>query len=270
VQTYGPCRPAHALACSTRPARPSSSGFGPGARRRVRDGAAPPPSRTFRGRTHYLVPWRGPRRLDSRLVRAGGAPGKLPRPHCRVRGRSPGVAAAPPGSPRGRSRRLLPLRLSGPTPTAGVTPASTGLGGGPPPGPLERVTTVLYCHGGRWEGWELGRVARPTSRGPFLHVVCYRRLFAAFTGNVDSLLDHASYGIRWVRLQQAENQLALEAFTTVIVLIRWARCTRLAGITQLVTNGTIASCRSVLGVGQLLQAGVASGNTCTSTPKKGM
>ena len=54
------------------------------------------------------------------------------------------------------------------------------------------------------EGWQLGRVRRRSRKAPFTHagrgVVGYRFPSAAFTGEVDSLLDEASYGSRWVAL----------------------------------------------------------------------
>ena len=67
-----------------------------------------------------------------------------------------------------------------------------------PQGPLLRGARVLYW----WpeDGWQLGQVVHPTSRQPFSHVVRYRRPKAAFAGEVDTLLDSSSYGIRWVLL----------------------------------------------------------------------
>ena len=71
-----------------------------------------------------------------------------------------------------------------------------------PHGPLPRGARVLYW----WpeDGWQLGQVVRPTSRQPFRrafsHVMRYRRPEAAFAGEVDTLLDSSSYGIRWVLL----------------------------------------------------------------------
>jgi hypothetical protein len=58
--------------------------------------------------------------------------------------------------------------------------------------------TILYC----WpdEGWQLGRVRRRSSKAPLTHMVGYQLATAAFTGEVDSLLDEASYGARWVAL----------------------------------------------------------------------
>ena len=51
------------------------------------------------------------------------------------------------------------------------------------------------------EGWQLGRVRRRSRQVPFTHVVGYRLATAAFAGEVDSLLDEASYGSRWVALR---------------------------------------------------------------------
>ena len=61
--------------------------------------------------------------------------------------------------------------------------------------------TLLYW----WpaEGWQLGRVARPSTQAPYSHVVRYRRPGASFTGNVDTLLDAGSYGTRWTLLARA-------------------------------------------------------------------
>ena len=50
------------------------------------------------------------------------------------------------------------------------------------------------------DGWQHGTVVRECRRSPFSHVVRYRPPGAAIRGDVDSLLDLASYGIRWARL----------------------------------------------------------------------
>jgi hypothetical protein len=52
------------------------------------------------------------------------------------------------------------------------------------------------------DGWQLGTVARicaPSASG-FTHVVAYTRQTSALRGTVDTLLDAASYGQRWVLL----------------------------------------------------------------------
>ena len=63
--------------------------------------------------------------------------------------------------------------------------------------------TVLYW----WpeDGWQRGRwhrrgVARLCPRGAFSHVVAYTRQTSALRGMEDTLLDAASYGVRWVLL----------------------------------------------------------------------
>ena len=43
-----------------------------------------------------------------------------------------------------------------------------------------------------------GVVARLCKRAPYTHVVRYRRPTAAFAGDVETLLDAPSYGLRWV------------------------------------------------------------------------
>ena len=65
-------------------------------------------------------------------------------------------------------------------------------------GSLALGAAILYW----WpdEGWQFGRVRRRSRRAPFTHVVGYRHPTAAFAGAVDSLLDEASYGSRWVAL----------------------------------------------------------------------
>ena len=65
-------------------------------------------------------------------------------------------------------------------------------------GPPDLDSAVLYW----WpdEGWHLGRIRRRCRRDPLTHVVGYRTLTAAFAGEVDTLLDPAAYGSRWVSL----------------------------------------------------------------------
>jgi hypothetical protein len=73
---------------------------------------------------------------------------------------------------------------------------------------LAAGTAILYW----WpeSGWLLGRVTRPATRPPFSHVLRYRRPVATFnvTSNVDTLLDTASYGKRWVALGPALSCVA--------------------------------------------------------------
>mgnify|MGYP003337495706 FL=1 len=75
----------------------------------------------------------------------------------------------------------------------------------PPPGfllsgvgPAAVGSFILYW----WpsDGWQRGVVARPSSSSAFSHVVRYRRATSALHGDVDTLLDNASYGTRWVLL----------------------------------------------------------------------
>ena len=67
-----------------------------------------------------------------------------------------------------------------------------------PPPPPPPGWAVLYW----WpdEGWQLGRLRRRCRRAPFTHVVGYRTPTAAFAGEVDKLLNPATYGSRWVSL----------------------------------------------------------------------
>ena len=53
------------------------------------------------------------------------------------------------------------------------------------------------------DGWQRGSVARLCPRPAFSHVVAYTRQTSALRGTVDSLLDSASYGARWVLLSPA-------------------------------------------------------------------
>ena len=53
------------------------------------------------------------------------------------------------------------------------------------------------------DGWQRGVVARVRNAGGFSHVVRYRRPTSALHGDVDTLLDAASYGSRWVLLAPA-------------------------------------------------------------------
>ena len=65
-----------------------------------------------------------------------------------------------------------------------------------PAGPPALGAAILYW----WpdDGWQRGAVARICKRAPFSHIVRYRRPTAAFAGDVATLLDAPSYGIRWV------------------------------------------------------------------------
>lgn len=74
-----------------------------------------------------------------------------------------------------------------------MAPAGWAVG---PAGAPALGASVLYW----WPayGWQRGVVARLCPRAPYSHVVRYRRPTAAFAGNVDTLLDAPSYGIRWV------------------------------------------------------------------------
>ena len=73
-----------------------------------------------------------------------------------------------------------------------------------PPGDLGAALvgrTLLYW----WptDGWQRGTVARLCPRGAFSHVVAYTRQTSALRGTVDTLLEAASYGTRWVLLSPA-------------------------------------------------------------------
>ena len=51
------------------------------------------------------------------------------------------------------------------------------------------------------DGWLLGSVAKVSSKPPFSHVVAYHaKTSPGLVGTVDSLLDLASYGQRWLLL----------------------------------------------------------------------
>ena len=99
-------------------------------------------------------------------------------------------------------------------PRAPAPPPSQPCGGVPPPLPPPGYTVeaspggnlgaalvgrqVLYW----WpeDGWQFGTVARVCPRAPFSHVVAYHRRSSALRGTVDTLLDDAHYGSRWVLL----------------------------------------------------------------------
>ena len=73
-----------------------------------------------------------------------------------------------------------------------------------PPGDLGAALvgrSILYW----WptDGWQRGTVARLCPRGAFSHVVAYSRQTSALRGTADTLLDAASYGVRWVLLSPA-------------------------------------------------------------------
>ena len=65
-------------------------------------------------------------------------------------------------------------------------------------GVAEVGSQILYL----WpeDGWQRGKVDRPSRVAPFSHVVRYRRATSALHGEVDTLLDECSYGSRWVLL----------------------------------------------------------------------
>ena len=86
-----------------------------------------------------------------------------------------------------------PRLPSAATSTLGTRNSEMPLG---PAGAPALGASVLYW----WPayGWQRGVVARLCPRSPYSHVVRYRRPTAAFAGNVDTLLDAPSYGIRWV------------------------------------------------------------------------
>ena len=48
------------------------------------------------------------------------------------------------------------------------------------------------------DGWQRGTVARLCPRGAFSQVVAYTRQTSVLRGTVDTLLNAASYGTRWV------------------------------------------------------------------------
>ena len=55
------------------------------------------------------------------------------------------------------------------------------------------------------DGWQLGTVARVCTRAPFTHVVAYHRRTSALSGTVDTALNRAAYGSRWVLLAPAPS-----------------------------------------------------------------
>ena len=163
--------------------------------------------KTLRGRTYYLVRWQGYASADDSWEPVEHLA------HCPERV-AEYEAAAPrrPQALRARQRAAAPSAEAAPSvaapPPAGVPPPPPGV---PPPpvpppgwsvaaaaGSLAPGAAILYW----WpdEGWQFGRVRRRSRRTPFTHVVGYRHPTAAFAGEVDSLLDEASSGSRWVAL----------------------------------------------------------------------
>ncbi len=95
-----------------------------------------------------------------------------------------------------------PLRGGAAHPLADPPPLGALPQPAPPPGwtvevaagsPALGSTILCWCPD---EGWQLGRVRRRSHKAPFAHVVGYQLATAAFAGEVDSLLDEASYGAR--------------------------------------------------------------------------
>jgi hypothetical protein len=150
--------------------------------------------RLIRGRPHMLVRWAG---LD--------ASGDTWEPmenltNCEAaiqdfeRARGISVPRPPPPPPSlGCGGVATPLPPSGFTVEA--VPAVAG--------PELVGRRILYL----WpeDGWQLGTVARVCTRAPFTHVVAYHRRTSALSGTVDTALDRAAYGSRWVLLAPAPS-----------------------------------------------------------------
>jgi hypothetical protein len=151
--------------------------------------------KTIRGRTHYLVLWKGQSSSNDswepvehltncaeRLAEYEAAAPRRPKARraatqqTQARGGAPSAPSAPPS----------PL----PSPPTGW---SLGAWAQPAVGDAVLYWWLEAC-------WQRGRVARLAMRAPFTHVVRYRRPAAAFTGEFDTLLDTASYNVRWARL----------------------------------------------------------------------
>jgi hypothetical protein len=138
-----------------------------------------------------------PRRLG-RHVGAAGQPHELRGGHLRVRLRAgnwphptPSYArAAWPGRGFACPARAGRLRRRGRSAWGSRRSA-----GGP--------DDPLLVADGRVAPWQRGTVARLCPRGAFSHVVAYSRQTSALRCTADSLLDAASYGIRWVLLSPA-------------------------------------------------------------------
>jgi hypothetical protein len=154
--------------------------------------------KVLRGRTYYLVRWQGHDSADDSWEPAEHLA------HCPERVAE--YEAAAPRRPKAR-------RAAGAKHPAPSDPGP----GGPPPAPAAAPApvapagwavspvvapslgaSILYW----WpdDGWQRGVVARLCKRAPYSHVVRYRRPTAAFAGDVETLLDAPSYGLRWVLL----------------------------------------------------------------------
>ena len=153
----------------------------------------------IRGRMHYLVRWQGHDSKDdswepkAHLTNCPERIAEYEGAAFRRRPRRPAVrtqGAAPSMESPDLARHMPSAPASRPLPPAGWI-----LSGWRPPAAGD---ALLYW----WpeEGWQLGRVARPSTKESFSHVVRYRRPGAAFTGDVDTQLDAASYGTRWTLL----------------------------------------------------------------------
>ena len=152
--------------------------------------------KSIRGRTYYLVRWQGHDSADDswepeehlahcpeRVAEYEAAAPRRPKARRAAAAKPPGSVDSGPGGPP-------PAPAEAPAP---VAPAGWAVG---PAGAPALGASVLYW----WPayGWQRGVVARLCPRAPYSHVVRYRRPTAAFAGNVDTLLDAPSYGIRWV------------------------------------------------------------------------
>ena len=109
--------------------------------------------------------------------------------------------------PTGQRVQADPLRPAGllyPGPAPAPLPPTGYAVDAAPPGDTGAALvgrTVLYW----WQddGWQRDTVTRLCPLGSFSHVVAYTLQTSALRGTVDTLLDAASYGTRWVLLSPA-------------------------------------------------------------------
>jgi len=159
--------------------------------------------KVVRGRTYFLVRWRGHASAEDSwepVENLTNCPERLAEyaaaAHRRPKARRAAARVEPALLPHHPvpSPRQVPGLPPPPQPPVGWVIEPLGL-------PVVGASLLYW-----WPdvGWQRGRVVRPSTQAPFSHVVRYSRASATFAGDVDTLLDTPSYGVRWVLMARAQ------------------------------------------------------------------